>query len=189
MRFWLVVAILGSMLTAGAADAQPTRPPPKIGVVDLDRLVRESPQAQKAKSNMAERFADRKHALEKASSDLQSEIDRLKDKSDSMSDDQREQLSSRIRDDKHQLQLKQSQYNDDVSDAEQKELDNMRSDLRHVIDDYARNNGYDLIVGDSVLYASDSVNITDAILQRLKKQAAQSTDHAQGSAADAKQAD
>ncbi len=189
IRFWLVVAILGSMLTAGAADAQPTRPPPKIGVVDLDRLVRESPQAQKAKSNMAKRFAARKHALEKASSDLQSEIDRLKDKSDSMSDDQREQLSSRIRDDKHQLQLKQSQYNDDVSDAEQKELDNMRSDLRHVIDDYARNNGYDLIVGDSVLYASDSVNITDAILQRLKKQAAQSADHAQGSAADAKQAD
>lgn len=187
--FWLVVAIVGLTLTAGAADAQPTRPPPKIGVVDLDRLVRESPQAQKAKSNMAERFAERKHALEKASNDLQSEMDRLKDNSDAMSDDQREDLSSRIRDDKHQLQLKQSQYNDDVSDAEQKELDHMRSDLRQVIDDYAKNNGYDLIVGDSVLYASDSVNITDAILQRLKKQADKSVDRSQDASADAKKAD
>ncbi|AWN17045.1 Outer membrane protein H precursor [Salinisphaera sp. LB1] len=134
--------------------------------------MRESPQAQTAKKNMAERFAKRKQALEKASNTLQAKMDRLKEKADSMSDDRRDQLSAAIRDDKHQLQRKRSRYNDDVSDAEQKELAHMRSDLRQVIDDYAKNNGYDLIVGDSVLYASDSVDITDAILQRLKKQSA-----------------
>ena len=187
--FWLVAVVVAMTLMAGVADAQPTRPPPKIGVVDLDRLVRESPQAQKAKKNMAERFAKRKNALEKASDELQSEMDRLKNNSESMSDEERERLSSKIRDDKHQLQLKQSQYNDDVSDAEQKELDHMRSDLRQVIDDYAKNNGYDLIMGDSVLYASDSVNITDAILQRLKTQAGKSPDDAKDTAADAGKAD
>ena len=123
---WLALVVLAAGVIAGAADAQPTRPPPKIGVVDLDRLVRESPQAQNAKKNMAGRFAKRKNALEKASAALQSEMNRLKDNSESMSDDERDQLQSKIRDDKHQLQLKQSQYNDDVSDAEQKELDHMR---------------------------------------------------------------
>lgn len=180
---WLALVVLAAGVIASAADAQPTRPPPKIGVVDLDRLVRESPQAQNAKKNMAERFAKRKNALEKASAALQSEMNRLKDNSESMSDDERDQLQSKIRDDKHQLQLKQSQYNDDVSDAEQKELDHMRSDLRQVIDDYAKNNGYDLIMGDSVLYASDSVDITDAILQRLKTQADKSADHAKDAGA------
>ncbi|WP_109994411.1 OmpH family outer membrane protein [Salinisphaera sp. LB1] len=169
---WLVVAVLAATIGTGSVAAQPTRPPPKIGAVDLDRLVRESPQAQTAKKNMAERFAKRKQALEKASNTLQAKMDRLKEKADSMSDDRRDQLSAAIRDDKHQLQRKRSRYNDDVSDAEQKELAHMRSDLRQVIDDYAKNNGYDLIVGDSVLYASDSVDITDAILQRLKKQSA-----------------
>ena len=56
VSFWLIVAVLAATIGAGAAQAQPTRPPPKIGVVDLDRLVRESPQAQKAKKNMAEQF-------------------------------------------------------------------------------------------------------------------------------------
>lgn len=186
---WLALVVLAAGVIASAADAQPTRPPPKIGVVDLDRLVRESPQAQNAKKNMAERFAKRKNALEKASAALQSEMNRLKDNSESMSDDERDQLQSKIRDDKHQLQLKQSQYNDDVSDAEQKELDHMRSDLRQVIDDYAKNNGYDLIMGDSVLYASDSVDITDAILQRLKTQADKSADHAKDAGAGAGKAD
>lgn len=165
----LPAAFLALTLVAGVAGAQPTRAPDKIGVVDLDRLVRESPQAQKAKQNMAERFAQRKNALESASESLQTKIDRLKNHSEQMSDDQRNGLESAIREDKHQLQLRQSQYNDDVSDAEQKELDAMRAELRKVIDDYAEKNGYDLILGDSVLYASESVNITDSILQRLQQ--------------------
>ncbi|WP_423820785.1 OmpH family outer membrane protein [Salinisphaera sp. SPP-AMP-43] len=161
--------LLAMALIAGVAGAQPTRTPDKIGVVDLDRLVRESPQANKAKQNMAQRFAKRKNALERASESLQSKIDRLKNQSEQMSDNERNGLESAIREDKHQLQLRQSQYNDDVSDAEQKELHAMRSELRKVIDDYAEKNGYDLILGDSVLYASDSVNITDSILQRLQQ--------------------
>ncbi|HET7313680.1 OmpH family outer membrane protein [Salinisphaera sp.] len=174
--FWLaalaLATVLAVVLAPTAAEAQPTRPPPIIGVVDLDRLISESPQAKKARQNMAERFAKRKNALEKASDALQSEVDRLKKHSETMSDEARDRLVSKIRDDKNQLQLKQAQYNGDVSDAEQKELDHMRSNLRQVIDRYAKQNGYDLIVGDSVLYASDTVNITDAILNRLQQQAA-----------------
>lgn len=170
--FGLTALVLIAGLSMSTAMAQPTRPPTRIGVVDLDRLVRESPQAQKAKQNMAERFAKRKNVLEQTSDELQSEIDRLKKHSETMSDDQREQLSSSIREDKNRLQLKQSQYNDDVSDAEQNELNSMRSNLRQVIDDYAKQHGYDLIVGDSVLYANDTVDITDAILERLRQQAA-----------------
>lgn len=166
---WLVAIAMATALITARAEAQPTRPPPRIGVVDLDRLVHESPQAQQARKNMAERFARRKNALEKASDHLQSEVDHLKDSAETLSSDARDQLKSKIRDDKHQLQFKQNQYNDDVSDAEQKELDNMRAGLRKVIDGYARENGYDLIVSDSVLYASDSVDITDAILKRLKQ--------------------
>ena len=65
----------------------------------------------------------------------------------------------------------------------------MRSDLRQVIDNYAKNNGYDLIVGDSVLYASDSVDITDAILKRLKKEADADAAKTKDSSAGAKSAD
>lgn len=142
---------------------------PKIGVVDLTRLVNESPQAQQAKDNMAQQFAQRKNALEKTADDLQTQMDRLKESADKMTDVQRDKLSSEVRDSQHELALKQSRYNDDVSDAESQELKRLRSDLRSEITAYAKAHGYDVILGDSVLYADPGINITDDVLARLKK--------------------
>ncbi|WP_158583345.1 OmpH family outer membrane protein [Salinisphaera sp. Q1T1-3] len=164
----VAVLAIGLCLSAGAASAQPTRPGTKVGVVDLDRLVSESPQADKAKTNMAKRFAGRKDALERASDKLKQAIDQLNTESDQLSESQRNDREQSIREQKHELELQQSHYNDDVSAAEKKELSAMRADLRNVIDTYAREKGYDLILGNSVLYARDSVDITDAILDRLK---------------------
>lgn len=142
----------------------------KIGVVDLSRLVHESPQAQQAKKHMASQFAARETALEHKADLLSKEIDQLKQDSANMSDDARDKLQADIRDKQRKLQMEQSQYNDDVSRAADKEQARMRSDLHRVIDAYAKNHGYDLILGDSVLYASDTIDVTDAILARLKKQ-------------------
>lgn len=171
-RRWLVAGLVAAALVAGglssSASAQPGRPAPKIGVVDLDRLVAESPLAGQAKQNMAKRFARRKNALEQATGALQKAIDRLDATSDTLNEDQRSARQAAIVKQKHDLEIEQSHYNDDVSAAEDKELSRMRTDLRAVIDDYAQSHGYDLIVGSSVLYADDRVDITDAILKRLK---------------------
>lgn len=160
---------LDAMAQPPAAAARKSAQAPKIGVVDLTRLVNESPQAQQAKDNMARRFAERKNALEQAADALDQQMDKLKQNSDSMSDAGRDALSANIRDAQRKLTLKQSQYNDDVSDAEDKELKHLRSDLRSVIDAYAKAHGYDVILGNSVLYARPGVDVTDQILARLNK--------------------
>ena len=140
----------------------------KIGVVDLGRLINDSPQAQRAKTNMANQFAERKDQIETRTSSLRQDMDRLKRDGSVMSEDERDKLQTGIRDRQRELQMQQSKYNDDVADAEQKEFDRMRSDIRAVIDQYASDNGYDIILGDSVLYAADAVDVTDEILEQLK---------------------
>lgn len=140
----------------------------RIGVVDLARLIKSSPQAKHARTSMAKQFAKRKNALEAASEALQQDMDRLKDDGASMDEDERKTLQTSIRDRQRKLQMRQSEYNDDVTDAEQAEFDAMRDDLRSVIDNYARTNDYDLILGDGVLYSTDAVDVTDEILAELE---------------------
>lgn len=167
----LTVASVSAQAASDNASAEPAKTVAgaRIGVVDLDRLMDESPQAKQARTHMARRFAQRKDALEQTAEELEVKADRLKKQGDSMSEDQRNALSSDIRDGQRQLTLKQSQYNDDVSDAEDAELKQLRSDLRSVIDAYAKAHDYDVILGESVLYAAPGVDITDQILDRLNK--------------------
>lgn len=149
-------------------SAQPARPGSKVGMVDLDRLVAESPQAKAARANMAKRFAARKNTLEKSSDALQAAVDKLADDAPDLSDAARDKREAAIRQERQALELQRSHYNEDVTAAEKKELETMRADLRQVIDTYAKAHGYDLILSDAVLYASDDADITDAILERLK---------------------
>jgi len=161
-----IIALVLSLacLWTGVASAQDL----KIGVVDLGRLIQESPQAERAKQNMATQFAERKNTIESQANSLRQDADRLTRDGSVMSDDERETLQATVRDRQRELQMTQSKYNDDVSAAEQKEFEQMRADIRDVIDSYADTNGYDIILGDSVLYASDPVDVTDEILSRLK---------------------
>jgi len=158
---FLSLALGMTAVPAAAADI-------KIGVVNLPQLVSASPQAQRAKKNMEKQFAKRKEELEKQREQLQSDVERLKRDGPVMSEDAREKLEDQIRDQQRRLQLKQQEYNEDVSKAERKELEALRDDVRKVIDDFAAKNGYDLIVGDGVLYAGDRVDVTNQILERLK---------------------
>ena len=139
----------------------------RIGVVDVARVVNESPQAARAKSSMATQFAKRKNELEAKSNALRQDMDRLAQDGSVMSEADRDKLQSDIRDRQRELQLERSKYNDDVSDAEQKEFEQMRADILKIIDQYAEDNGYDLILGDGVIYSSKAVDVTDEILAEL----------------------
>jgi outer membrane protein len=94
-------------------------------------------------------------------------MDRLAQDGSVMSDEDRDRLQSDIRDRQRELQLERSKYNDDVSDAEQKEFEQMRGDILDIINQYAEDNGYDLILGEGVIYSSDAVDVTDEILAEL----------------------
>lgn len=153
---------LGMALPAAAAEDL------NIGVVNLPRLVTESPQAKRARENMEGQFAERMQELQERREKLQSDVERLKRDGSVMSQEARQKLEDSIRDQQRRLRLAQEEYNEDVQRAEQKEMQSLRGDIREVIDTFARENGYDLIIGDAILYAGEKVDLTDKILERLK---------------------
>lgn len=165
LRMWLLV--LATVFMTGTAAAQDI----KIGVVNLGKLVRASPQAQQARENLEAQFADRKKALQELAQELQADIKRLKRDGKVMSKQAREQLAESIRDQQRRLEIKRSNYKADLRRAEQEQLAQIRKALAQAIQQYAEDFNYDLIIGQGVLYATDAVNITERLLQRLEAQA------------------
>lgn len=155
------LATIAMTVPAQAADL-------KIGVVNLGRLVVSSPQAQRARQSMEGKFSARKEELESKQESFRSDVERLKRDGQVMSAEAREKLEGQIRDQQRRLKLLQDEYNEDVTLAEQKEMGSLREDIRAVIDTFAKDQGYDLIVGDAVLFASDKVDVTDEVLELLK---------------------
>lgn len=153
------------MLFASTAGAQGL----KVGVVDVSRLVNESPQTERAGQRMESRFSDRKEALQAQADALRNDVERLKRDGEVMSEEARQELEASIREQQRQLQLAQSQYNADVAQAEQQELSELRDAIRNAIQAFAKEQDYDLILGDAVLYAIDTMDVTDEILSRLSQ--------------------
>ncbi len=164
--YWLrsLTLLCAGMFAAGAASAQNL----KIGVVDLARLIDDSPQAERAEQSMESQFLARKEELQARAETLRQDVERLDRDGAVMSDETRTELENAIRDQQRQLQMRQGKYNDDVAQAEQNEFAELRDVIRQAIAAFADAQNYDLILGDSVLHATDAVDVTDEVLARLQ---------------------
>lgn len=157
----LLAAILGTALPAAAQDL-------KIGVVNWARLLTDSPQAEQVRGNMEGKFAARAETLQEQREKLEADVDRLQRDGAVMSQDARQKLEDSIRDQQRQLRVVQEEFSEDVQRAREDELQALNVNVRTVVNEYAQSQGYDLIIGDGVLFASGEVEITDQVLARLK---------------------
>lgn len=160
----LVAAIMGAAPAALAQDV-------KIGVVNWARVLMESPQAEEVRQNMQGQFASRMESLQEQQENLQADVDRLKRDGSVMSEDARQKLEDSIRDQRRRLRVAQEEYSEDVQRAQQEEMQALQQEVRQVIDQFARDQGYDLIIGDGFLFAGDKVDLTERVLQLLKDKA------------------
>ena len=62
----------------------------------------------------------------------------------------------------------QQEFREDLELRQNEELGNLQRSLLKEVQDYAQAEGYDLIVGDGVLFASTAVNITEEVLRAVE---------------------
>jgi outer membrane protein len=93
-------------------------------------------------------------------------------KSDSavMSDEQKKKAEDNIIQNKRRFQFEQQSLKEDLQTKQRELLQQVQVSIKTVIQAYGKQQGYDFIFTDSsIAYASDAVNITDEILEELKK--------------------
>ncbi len=163
-RRWLKAVLVGGCL-AWAAWAQAGV---KIGFVNAEKVLEKAPQVEAARKRLEREFRPRDQELVA----MQKEIKRLEEKlardRDVMSEAQREKLERKIRAKRRELKRAQDEFREDFNIRRNEEFDKLQRQIHKAIIDLAKDEKFDLILGDGVIYASPKVDITDKVLKRLK---------------------
>ena len=87
-----------------------------------------------------------------------------------MSNEQKKKAEDNIIQNKRRFQFEQQSLKEDLQSKQRELLQKVQVSIKSAIQEYGSKNGYDFIFTDaSIAYASDAVDITDKILEELKK--------------------
>ena len=140
----------------------------KIGVVSLPALIERAPQTKIAMDALQEEFAPRQREyLAK-----QKEFEELTTKAQKdfavMGETERRNAEKDLRDLQREVSRLQNEFREDLNLRQNEEYGVLQRAMLKEVQDYAQAQGYDLIVGDGVLFASNAVNITEAVLRAVE---------------------
>jgi outer membrane protein len=142
----------------------------KIAYVNVPYLIDNSPQAKAASSQLEERFGPKKQELQSKQQEFQQLQQKLqKDGLTSMSEQERQQAQERLRTLKREIQRMQQAFREDLNMERNNAFKDVRQAVMEAVQKLAKDEGYDLVVGQGALYASDAVNLTQRVLDRMKE--------------------
>jgi len=141
----------------------------KIGFVNAPRVIEEAPQAEKARKNLQKEFAPRDKVIAKAQEKLRKAEEKLNRDGAVMSESERQKLERKIRAESRDLKRTKEEFREDLNIRKNEEFERLRRRVFEVIQSISKKENYDLIVSEGVLHASKKVNITNLVLEQLKK--------------------
>ena len=139
----------------------------RIAYVNYGQLIQESPQAQSAVASLRAEFAPKQRTLQTEATQLKAKEDTLKKNEATMTQDQRDQAELQLRQRHQDLARKQSEIQDDVNTRRNELMSELQKNLVQVVQNYAKQQRYDLVLADGVIYANSALDITPAILIAL----------------------
>ena len=163
-----IVKLIFSIALLGAFSLPAVAQELKIGVVNIQALMEQAPQTKIAMDALQEEFAPRQRefaARQKEFEDLQAKAQ--KDYA-VMGETERSNAERELRDLQRDVTRLQSEFREDLNLRQNEELGRLQRALLQEVQGYAEAEGYDLVVGDGVLFASAAVNITDDVLQAVE---------------------
>ena len=143
----------------------------KIGYFNFVQVMANIPQAKEAEKRLADEFAKRKNALETTDGELKKDSDQLKRDALVLSAAEQEAKRRDLRNRSREFKLLAEEYQEDLSLRQNQETAELQKLVRQAVLEIAKEEQFDLIIDQgAVLFASEKINITAAVLERLQKQ-------------------
>ena len=156
--------MFGSALTAQTTGAPST----KIGVINLQAVIANTKEGQKSSQQLQQTFSSRQKDFQVRSDELAKLNDQLKTGGALLSDERRTQLTSEIAEKKRRLDRDIQDAQTDLNQQQQQVLGGMEQKLRPLIDKYAKDNNFVIVMdvgaSSSVVFASSTIDITKDII-------------------------
>lgn len=161
---FLVAVVAASALFSGGVSAEM-----KIGFVDTARLMEAAPQVKAAQGKIESEFAPREKELVGLQREIRTLDERLARDGTVMSESEKAKLERKILGKRRDLKRSQEEFRDDLNIRRNEVLAKLQRDVFEAVNAFAKEQNYDLILGQGVVYSSDKIDITDGVLKKLSK--------------------
>ena len=157
------------VLLGAVAGTPPRAADLRIGVVNPIKVLEAAPQAEEARKRLEREFAPRDKNLVAAQKKAKLLEDRLAKDAPVMSDTERRKIERDIIGVKRDLKRDQDEFREDLNFRRNEEFGKIQRQVVEAIQILAKEEGFDVIVGEGVIYANERVDVTSKVVERLKK--------------------
>lgn len=155
----VAVALIAAAPLARAQDL-------KIGVVNSDRILRDSTPARAAMQKLEGEFAKRDKDLQEIGSRLKSSAERFEKDAPVMTETDRSRRQRELAEMDREFQRKQREFREDFNQRRNEELQALLERTNRIIRQMAEQEKYDLILQEAV-YFNPRIDITEKVLRAL----------------------
>lgn len=154
--------ILLASMNLSAADL-------KIGFVNVAKLLEKAPQAEQAKKELEREFSPRDKKLVTEQKEIKQMEERLGKDAAVMSDSEKQKLDRDIMNRKREAKRLQDEFREDFNLRRNEELTQLQKAIFEAIQTLAKEDGFDLLLTEGVVYASETIDVTSKVERKLEQ--------------------
>ncbi|MGJ0491376.1 OmpH family outer membrane protein [Methylobacter sp.] len=159
-----IALFLGLLLTANVSFADL-----KVGFVNIPAVLEKAPQAEKAKKRLEKEFSPRDKQLVAQQKEIQSLEEKMARDSSVMGESERRNLEKDILNKKRDAKRAQQEFSEDFNLRRNDELGKLQRRIVEAIREIAKDQNFDLLLTDGVIYASEQIDVTSQVQEKLSR--------------------
>ncbi|CAA9409326.1 MAG: Periplasmic chaperone of outer membrane proteins Skp @ Outer membrane protein H precursor [uncultured Ramlibacter sp.] len=157
--WWVLLAALGLSLPAMAQEF-------RVGLVNIDRILREAAPAKAAQAKLEQEFTRREKDLNDLGAALKSASEKFEREAPTLAESQRLQRQKQLIDQDRDFQRKRRELQEDVNARKNEELQQVLERAQRAVEQVAEQEKYDLVLQEAV-YINPKHDITDKVIRAL----------------------
>lgn len=139
----------------------------KIGFVNVAKVLEKAPQAEKAKKRLEKEFSPRDKHLVSQGKEIKKLEEKLSRDTAVMSESERRRLEKDIVAKKRDAKRSQQEFKEDFNMRRNEELTKLQRRIMEAIKALAKDEKFDLLLTDGVIFASQQVDVTNQVQEKL----------------------
>jgi outer membrane protein len=169
------VCLLGTAAMSQSAPSGGAAAPAKVAIINFRGAIGATAEGKQASAELQSQFSSRSAEIDGLTRQINDLQQKLQAGQGKLSEDEVARLTNQGQRLTQQLDRRRNDFQEDAGAAQQEVLERIGRKMVDVIDHYARENGYSVVLDTSgqnspILYASNQVNVTEDIV-RLYDQA------------------
>ena len=139
----------------------------KVGFVNIPLVLEKAPQAEKAKKRLEQEFSPRDKQLVAQQKEIESLAAKIAKDAAVTGKSEQAKLEKDVSNKKRDAQRAQQQFSEDFNVRRNEELGKLQSHIVEVIRGIAKDQSFDLLLTDGVIYSSQQIDVTAQVQQKL----------------------